>query len=99
MIKLQDINNNPNSLTSVPDQYLFTNAAKWFRFRSQTTYFQIPAVFLRARGSHLYYTPYAEDRYEYNADSDDETILWGDPYSTGTGPSPAIWLRSQEPTA
>ena len=84
--KLQDINNNPNSLTSVPDQYLFTNAAKWSVSEARQLISR-SQLFFTGSWSHLYYTPYAEDRYEYNADSDDETILWGDPYSTALAQS------------
>jgi len=78
--KLQDINDNPNSLSSIPDQYLFTNAAKWSVSEARELISR-SQLFFTGSWSHLYYTPYAEDRYDYNADSDDESILWGDPYS------------------
>ncbi|MCE5347928.1 MAG: SusD/RagB family nutrient-binding outer membrane lipoprotein [Bacteroidales bacterium] len=79
--KLQDINDSPNSLTSVPDQYLFTNAAKWAVSEARQLTSRSQLMFTGA-WAHLYYTPYAEDRYEMNYDTDDESILWGDLYSS-----------------
>ncbi len=84
--KLQDINNNPNSLTSVPDQYLFTNAAKWSvsEARQLTSRAQLMVT---GAWSHLYYTPYVEDRYDMNYDTDDEGIAWTDLFSVSLAQS------------
>ena len=78
---LADINNNPNSLTSIPDQYLFTNMCKYTvsEARQLTARSQ---VFFCGTWSHLYSSGYPEDRYRINTDTDDESIVWQDLYST-----------------
>lgn len=79
--ELEDINRNPNALTEVNDAYLFTHAAKssCSEARQLTSRAQI---FFTGSWSHLYSTPYAEDRYDVNADTDDELIVWSDLYTT-----------------
>lgn len=78
---LADINQNPNSVTSVPDQYLFTNMCKYTvsEARQLTARSQ---VFFCGTWSHLYSSGYPEDRYRINTDTDDENIVWQDLYST-----------------
>ena len=80
---LSDINDNPNSLTSIPDQYLFTNMCKYTisDARQLTARAQ---VFFCGTWSHLISSSYPEDRYRINTDTDDESIVWQDLYSTTT---------------
>ncbi len=79
--ELEDINQNPNSLTEMPDTYLFTNAAKWSCSEARQLLSRAQ-IFFTGSWSHLYSTPYAEDRYEVNADTEDEAIVWHDLYTT-----------------
>lgn len=76
---LQDINKNPNSLTDEPDAYLFTNACKYSVSQARQTLSRGMVMFT-GPWSQMTTTGYAEDRYDFNADSDDESILWQDLY-------------------
>ena len=78
---LADININPNSVTSMPDQYLFTNMCKYTVSESRQTIAR-SQVFFCGTWSHLYSSGYPEDRYRINTDTDDESIVWQDLYST-----------------
>jgi len=78
---LADININPNSVTSMPDQYLFTNMCKYTVSESRQTIAR-SQVFFCGTWSHLYSSGYPEDRYRINTDTDDENIVWQDLYST-----------------
>lgn len=80
-LQLEDINQNPNSLTEVPDAYLFTHAAKSSCSESRQLLSRAQ-IFFTGSWSHLYSTPYAQDRYDVNADTEDEAMLWSDLYST-----------------
>jgi len=77
---LADININPNSVTSIPDDYLFTNMCKYSLSESRQTTAR-SQVFFCGTWSHLYSSAYPEDRYSINTDTDDEGIVWQDLYS------------------
>lgn len=83
---LQDINKTPNGVTDIPDGYLFTNAAKWSLSESRQTTSR-GQVFFTGCWSHMLYTPYAEDKYQQNTDTDDENMLWSDIYGTSLSQS------------
>jgi len=80
---LAEINENPNSVTSMPDQYLFTNMCKYTVSESRQTIARAQ-VFFCGTWSHLYSSGYPEDRYRINTDTDDENIVWQDLYSTSS---------------
>jgi hypothetical protein len=77
---LSEINQNPNSITSIPDQYLFTNMCKYTVSEARQLIAR-SQVFFCGTWSHLYSSGYPEDRYRINTDTDDESIVWQDLYS------------------
>lgn len=79
--KLTDINRSPNSVLSEPDEYLFTNAAKWTLSESRQTLSRGQIMFT-GPWSHMLAMGYAEDQYNINYDTDDENILWSDLFGT-----------------